>query len=287
LSWAGGDSANKTFSVPIINDGIHEDDETLTLTLRSPTGGATIGSPGTVTLTIIDDDPENRIWNIDMTPSSPASLEFDERVNITFNYHADESGGVRLFCIPYTNGSITPNSTVNGSPLYDAGDGTGDGFITVTSGGVTVDQIRVYMTNADQSQTLFETFIDVSYTFGPGIDVIGTWTLEFDWECDEVSVGTTPIIFNSNGTFTMPDWDYSGPWTLNGSQITFRIINDSDYNTVYTGTVSDDYIDGTMSNDANETGCWTAARRGSILLFGDSINNGDSTPDPNGNPLAP
>lgn len=51
LNWAAGDSAPKTISVTTINDGVSEADETFTVTLSAPTGGATLGtSTHTVTL---------------------------------------------------------------------------------------------------------------------------------------------------------------------------------------------------------------------------------------------
>lgn len=56
LTWLAGDNTNKTFAVPIVNDHDDEQDELLTMTLGSPTGGATIGSPASATLTIVDDD---------------------------------------------------------------------------------------------------------------------------------------------------------------------------------------------------------------------------------------
>ena len=56
VSFAAGDTANKTVSIPIINDTLVEGNETLTLTLSSPTGGATLGSPSTAVLTITDND---------------------------------------------------------------------------------------------------------------------------------------------------------------------------------------------------------------------------------------
>lgn len=56
LSWAGGDSADKTFSVPILNnDGSPEGTETFTVFLFSPTGGASLGSPSSTSVTIIND----------------------------------------------------------------------------------------------------------------------------------------------------------------------------------------------------------------------------------------
>jgi hypothetical protein len=57
LSWTDGDSASKTFTVSITNDSVYEGNETVNLTLSSPTGGATLGAQNTAVLTIIDDDP--------------------------------------------------------------------------------------------------------------------------------------------------------------------------------------------------------------------------------------
>ncbi len=56
VSFAAGDTANKTVSIPIINDTLVEGNETLTLTLSDPTGGVTLGSPSTAVLTITDND---------------------------------------------------------------------------------------------------------------------------------------------------------------------------------------------------------------------------------------
>ena len=49
------DQTSQTFSVPITQDALDEPDETVTLTLSSPTH-ATLGEPGTAVLTIVDDD---------------------------------------------------------------------------------------------------------------------------------------------------------------------------------------------------------------------------------------
>ena len=56
VSFADGDTANKTISIPIINDTTAEANETVNLTLSSPTGGATLGTPSTAVLTITDND---------------------------------------------------------------------------------------------------------------------------------------------------------------------------------------------------------------------------------------
>jgi subtilisin family serine protease len=110
--------------------------------------------------------PSNSITNIELTPPSPATLEFNEHIDITFDYSANEEGGVRIFMLPYTTGSPTSQYAVSGSPLYPVGTGSGSGYFTITSGEVTVDQVRFKMTNADQSEVLLEFFIPVKYHFG-------------------------------------------------------------------------------------------------------------------------
>ncbi len=61
ISFAAGDTAPKTFSVSIVDDMKIEPNETVVLTLSNPTGGATIGNPGTATLTIVDNEPAQLI----------------------------------------------------------------------------------------------------------------------------------------------------------------------------------------------------------------------------------
>jgi hypothetical protein len=57
VSFADGESGSKTVQVPIVNDALDEPDEVLHLILASSGAGATIGTPSTVALTILDDDP--------------------------------------------------------------------------------------------------------------------------------------------------------------------------------------------------------------------------------------
>ena len=55
LSWADGDAASKTLTIMIIDDAVYESDETFIVTLTDATG-ATIGSPATSAVTILDND---------------------------------------------------------------------------------------------------------------------------------------------------------------------------------------------------------------------------------------
>jgi hypothetical protein len=55
VSFAAGETS-KTVSVPIIDDSLVEGSETVLLSLSSPSSGATLGSPSSATLTIVDND---------------------------------------------------------------------------------------------------------------------------------------------------------------------------------------------------------------------------------------
>lgn len=69
LAWADGDGAAKTVILTVLGDVLQEGNETLTLVLGTPTGGATVGV-GTATITIIDDDA----WTSVATIAAPASV---------------------------------------------------------------------------------------------------------------------------------------------------------------------------------------------------------------------
>lgn len=56
LGWADHDDDPKSFTVTTLDDGALEAPENIALTLSSPTGGAVLGEPAAVDLTILDDD---------------------------------------------------------------------------------------------------------------------------------------------------------------------------------------------------------------------------------------
>jgi len=55
-SWSVGDLSTNFFLVPIVHDTLDENNETLQIHLTNPSTGLAIGSPSTVTITIVDDD---------------------------------------------------------------------------------------------------------------------------------------------------------------------------------------------------------------------------------------
>ena len=55
LNWADGDAADKSFSVPILDDTANEGSETISISFSQPTGVA-VGSPAAATVTIFDNE---------------------------------------------------------------------------------------------------------------------------------------------------------------------------------------------------------------------------------------
>jgi hypothetical protein len=86
---------------------------------------------------------------------------------VEFDYSSAETAGIRIFIEPFSNGVFTPNYGCSGSPIYTPGQGSIEAFFNILSGSgqVIVDQIRIYITNVDQSVLIDETFIPVNYTF--------------------------------------------------------------------------------------------------------------------------
>lgn len=99
-----------------------------------------------------------------ISPMIPETLYIGERVEFSFDYITNEAGGVRIFGRPFTGGSLTPGYGAHGSPLHPTGEGTASGFFTINAPN-TVDQIRFQMFNDDQTELLYEFFVNVDYTF--------------------------------------------------------------------------------------------------------------------------
>jgi hypothetical protein len=55
LTFAAGET-QKVLGVPILNDAVAETSESFTVTLTNPSGGATVGTPQTATVTVTDDE---------------------------------------------------------------------------------------------------------------------------------------------------------------------------------------------------------------------------------------
>lgn len=122
LSWANGDTSPKTFAVTINNDFLVEGNETVLLSLSSPTGGATLGAQSSETLTIIDDDTQP---NMPFVTVSGGALNFGSEP-------AGVTSAMQGITITNTGSAdFTINSHTPGGP--NAADFTLSGSCTVTA----------------------------------------------------------------------------------------------------------------------------------------------------------
>jgi len=71
VTFAPGVST-QTVTIPLVNDGVFEGDETVNLSLSNPTGGAFLGTFSLATLTIVDDEVQPTISISDVTVSESA-----------------------------------------------------------------------------------------------------------------------------------------------------------------------------------------------------------------------
>ncbi len=112
VSWADGDTADKTFSVTIMDDQLNESDETVNLTLISPTGGAALVNPLSAVLTIIDDDAQPSISINDISQVEGNS----STTNFSFNVTLSAASGQ-----PVTVDYLTANESALAADFQAAG----------------------------------------------------------------------------------------------------------------------------------------------------------------------
>ena len=112
VSFAAGDTANKTVNIPIVDDALVEGNETVNVALSAPTGGATLGTPSTAVLTITDNDV-----------APPGTLQLSAAT-----YSVAENGGTATITVTRTGGSAgavgvtlaTSNGTATAPADYTA-----------------------------------------------------------------------------------------------------------------------------------------------------------------------
>ena len=108
VSFANGDTANKTVTIPILDDTLVEGNETVNITLSTPTGGATLGSPATAVLTIVDNDT-SPAGTLQLSAASYSVNENGGSVTITVTRTGGSAGAVGV-SFATSNGTATAGS---------------------------------------------------------------------------------------------------------------------------------------------------------------------------------
>jgi hypothetical protein len=118
LDFAAG-QATATVQLPIVEDTAVEGNEAFTLTLSNPTGGATLGTPLTATVTIVDDDaaPPPQPGTLRFTSSAVSVGEAAGTLSVTVERVSGTDGAVS---VTYA----TANGTATAGTDYTARSGT-------------------------------------------------------------------------------------------------------------------------------------------------------------------
>ena len=126
-------------------------------------------------------------YNIAITglyPESEATLLTGDDVSVNFTYHVPGQENVRIFSHPFTNGNPTPNQKASPSPVYEAGEGQGENFFTISGGDtILVDHIQ-FTIESLEGQILWQGFFEVDYEFVDGSEDVDDDTTASENEDD-------------------------------------------------------------------------------------------------------
>ncbi len=147
LSWANGDTAAKTFTIPILDRGLTSGSKTVDISISTPTGGATLGSPSTAVLTILDNDAAP-VGAIQFSASTYSVNENGGSVTITATRTGGSAGAVGISYATIAGGTGVAGTdyiTVSNTLSWANGDAAAKTFTIpvldrgLTSGSKTVD----------------------------------------------------------------------------------------------------------------------------------------------------
>ena len=96
LDFADNEDGVKTFTVATIEDTADESNETVTISLSGPTGGATLGTPSTATLTINDDDTSGSAGQLRLADDPSPFAEGAGTANVAVERVGGSTGAVSV-----------------------------------------------------------------------------------------------------------------------------------------------------------------------------------------------
>lgn len=148
VTWADGDTANKTILVPILDDALVEGEETFQIALRNAIGGATIVGPSTAVVRIVDNDliPAGAIT---FDAAAYSVNENGGTVTITVNRINGDNGNVS---VQYSTDSFTATAGIDfistsGTFTWGPGDSTPRTFTVTILNDAIIQGNRIFKVN--------------------------------------------------------------------------------------------------------------------------------------------
>jgi hypothetical protein len=137
LSWANGDAGDKTIAVQIVNDTADESNESFTVSLSAPTGGATLGAPAQATVTITDDDdpPAPSAGVVGFASAAASVAEAAGSIELLVERTGGSAGAVSVqySTTAGTAGAGSDFSVASGTLTWAAGDTASKPIVVVIS----------------------------------------------------------------------------------------------------------------------------------------------------------
>jgi YVTN family beta-propeller protein len=129
ITWSDGDDADKTLNLKILDDDEVEDTETLTLTLFSPTGEASLGSRDTATLTITDNDVATSAGTLQFKTATQTVNEGEEiTLTVTRTNGTDGEVSVQYMTTGESTASSSDYTGSNGELTWANGEDDSQSF---------------------------------------------------------------------------------------------------------------------------------------------------------------
>lgn len=209
LSWADMETGNKTFNITVANDSDVEDDETITVTLSNPTGGASLASPISATVTILDNDSAG---DIQLSASTYEGDEDAGTITITVRRVNGTAGAVG---VSYT----TSNGTASSTSDYDSAASTlswADGESTDKTFNITINDDG----DSEGNETITVTISSATGGASLGSPTSATVTIVDDEEPDPPLMGDL--------TFEAEDGLIEAPFTSSGGYVYQTIATEAE-----------------------------------------------------------